>query len=116
MPPIVAGLLTSVERLTGGRYNSVLCNLYRDGRDTVGWHSDDEPLFGSDPEVASLSFGGARTFQLRHKTTKALESYSLGDHDVLFMGRGVQAEWEHRLVRTAKPVPARINLTFRLTV
>jgi len=112
-PPLVEKLRRKVEIATGGRFNSVLCNLYRDGRDTVSWHSDDEPLFGSNPEVASLSYGGPREFQLCHKVTGDRQRYLLGDEDLLFMARGVQEAWQHRLPRVKNPVPPRINLTFR---
>jgi alkylated DNA repair dioxygenase AlkB len=113
LPPVVETLRQAVQAATGGRFNSVLCNLYRDGRDAVGWHSDDEALFGRSPEVASLSFGGARAFQMRHKATRERRSFNLADGDLLYMGRGIQEAWQHCIPRTAKIVAPRINLTFR---
>jgi alkylated DNA repair dioxygenase AlkB len=113
LPPVVETLRLAVQAATGGRFNSVLCNLYRDGRDTVGWHSDDEALFGRRPEVASLSFGAARVFQMRNHGTGERLAFSLASGDLLYMGRGVQEVWQHSLPRTAKPVGPRINLTFR---
>ncbi len=113
MPPEVKELHQLVERQTGGRFNSVLCNLYRDGRDTVSWHSDDETFLGPDPEIASLTFGASRRFQLRHKVTGEKQEYQLADRDLLYMGRGVQALWQHRIPREGKVVGARLNLTFR---
>lgn len=117
--PIPSGLneiLREVEYLTGERFNSVLCNLYRDGQDGISWHSDDEALFGDDPIVASVSFGATRTFKLRSKTTKEVLSYDLTDHSLLVMGRGVQKGWMHSVPRTSQPTGERVNLTFRLTV
>lgn len=115
LPPLLASLQNRIETTTGERFNSVLCNLYRDGSDCIGWHSDDEPLFGSDPVVASLSFGASRTFLLRHKVTKMKLRYTLEDGSLLVMGRGVQAMWQHSVPR-AKTIGVRINLTFRRTV
>lgn len=113
LPPLVESLRQQVEASTGGRFDSVLCNLYRDGRDTVSWHSDDEPLFGQDPEIASLSFGIGRKFQMRHTKTGERQDYTLMDGDLLYMGRGVQQAWQHRVPREAKVSGSRINLTFR---
>jgi alkylated DNA repair dioxygenase AlkB len=115
-PEPVERLRRRVEAETGGRFNAVLCNLYRNGQDTVGWHSDDEPLFGPDPEVASLSFGWARDFQMRHKRTGERRSYLLGEGHLLYMGRGVQRDWQHQIARRARVDTARINLTFRYAI
>ncbi len=116
LPPAVERLRQLVEAQTGGRFNSVLCNLYRDGRDTVSWHSDDEKFLGPDPEIASLSFGVGRRFQLRHKVTGERLEYLLSEGDLLYMGRGCQAVWQHRIPREGKVVGVRLNLTFRNAV
>ena len=118
LPPILESLRERIEKATGYRFNSVLCNLYRDGSDTVGWHSDNEPLFGDDPTVASLSFGATRKFQFKPKKGKksAIVNYDLTHGSLLLMGKGVQRDWLHTLPRTALPTEERINLTFRLTV
>ena len=114
LPRLLEELLGRVGALTGERFNSVLCNLYRGGRDCVGWHADDEPIFGGDPVVASLSFGASRTFRLRRKADRKVKrEFELGDGTLLVMGRGVQPGWEHSLPRTARSVGERINLTFR---
>lgn len=115
-PPAVERLRQMVEIVTGGQFNSCLCNLYRDGQDTVNWHSDDETFLGPDPEIASLTFGASRRFQLRHKVTGERLEYPLGDRDLLYMGRGVQALWQHRIPREGKVVGPRLNLTFRNAV
>jgi alkylated DNA repair dioxygenase AlkB len=116
MPALLADLRARVEAATGERFNSVLCNLYRDGADTIGWHADDEPVFGGDPVVASLSFGATRRFVLRHMANhRRKHAFDLADGSLLVMGRGVQAEWQHSVPRCANAGP-RINLTFRQTV
>lgn len=115
MPEPIARLRDACERITGERFDSVLCNLYRDGSDTVGWHADDEPLFGDDPVVASLSFGAARKFAMKRRDGSGHCSYVLGHGDLLVMGRGVQPDWLHSVPRTRRHVGERINLTFRQT-
>jgi alkylated DNA repair dioxygenase AlkB len=95
-------------------FNSVLANLYRDGRDSMGWHSDDEPELGPAPVIASLSLGATRRFVLRHRRDATLRHAIDLPHGSLLVMRGTtQRDWRHALPRTAKPVGARINLTFR---
>lgn len=102
-----------VEAVTEAGYNSVLANLYRDGRDSVGWHSDDEPELGG--PIASVSFGAVRRFVLRHKKRKDAPEIELWlpAGSVLLMQGPTQCYWRHRLPKTARPVGPRINLTFR---
>ena len=98
----------------GVPFNSVLANLYRDGRDAMGWHSDDEPELGPQPVIASISLGGARRFVLKHKQNAALRAaYELPHGSLLVMSGDTQRHYRHALPRTAKPVAPRINLTFR---
>lgn len=101
----------------GVDWNSVLVNLYRDGRDSVGWHADDEPELGptrDDIAIASLSFGAARRFVLKHRKDGRKLGYELGGGDLLLMRGRTQQHWLHALPKTAKPVALRINLTFRV--
>ena len=106
-----------VEQAAGGPFNSVLLNRYRDGGDSIGWHADDEPEFGERPVIASVSFGGTRTFQLRHKTRKELKALvELTHGSLLIMRGGTQANWVHQVPKTARPVEERLNLTFRAIV
>lgn len=116
MPAELEQLRSRLQERLGVPFNSVLANLYRDGSDAVGWHADDEAIFGGDPEIASLSFGATRTFKLRlNADTKVQQSFELEHGSLLFMGKGVQPAWQHSLPRTKKPVGERINLTFRVT-
>ena len=104
-----------VERECGARFNSVLANLYRDGADSVALHADDEPELGECPLIASLSLGGTRKFQLKHKRNRALPrmDIELCDNTLLIMAGSLQHDWLHQIPKTRRPVPARINLTFR---
>lgn len=100
--------------LCGARFNAVLLNLYRDGRDGMGWHADDEAELGRDPVIASVSLGAARRFCLRHKRHRSLRlDLTLEDGDLLLMSGTTQRNWMHAVPRTARPVGERINLTFR---
>jgi len=101
------------EHLAGTRFNSVLANLYRDGRDGVSWHADDEPELGKDPVIASVSLGQERRFDLRHRTTGEIVRTQPPSGSVLIMAGGTQHHWVHQVPKTAKPVGPRINLTFR---
>ncbi len=110
-------LKTIAEKFAGISFNSVLLNLYRNGRDSMSWHADDERSLGSDPVIASVSLGAERVFQLRHHDdpTQRL-SLSLPHGSCLIMAGGIQAHWRHQLPKTAKPIGPRINLTFRSVV
>lgn len=112
--PILLDIKSVLESLTGASYNSVLCNWYRSGQDSMGWHSDDEPELGAQPIIASLSVGGARRFLLQHRKIKAMKwSCSLGDGDLLLMKGDTQKNYRHSVPKTAREVESRINLTFR---
>ena len=100
--------------LTGGQFNSVLLNLYRDGRDGMGWHADDEPELGREPAIASVSFGATRRFKLRHRRSRsAANTLDLAHGDLLLMAGATQHHYVHAVPKTARPVGARVNLTFR---
>lgn len=98
----------------GVAFNSVLANRYRDGRDAMGWHSDDEPELGPQPVIASLSLGATRRFQLKRRDgTGERRAIDLPHGSLLVMAGDTQTHYRHALPRTAKPVAERINLTFR---
>jgi alkylated DNA repair dioxygenase AlkB len=99
---------------TGLQFNSVLCNYYRNGQDSMGWHSDDESELGKNPNIASVSLGATRRFLLKHKTTKQLVSVDLAHGSLLLMLGETQYHWQHALPKTNKECGERINLTFRL--
>lgn len=96
-------------------FNSVLLNHYRNGNDSVAWHSDNEKQLGTDPMIASLSFGATRRFELKHKTRRELgkTSLGLGDGSLIVMGKGVQKHWIHQIPKQPAITVPRLNLTFR---
>ena len=105
-----------IEQQCGDTFNSVLINHYRDGKDSNGWHSDDEPELGPRPVIASLSLGATRDFHLRHKKDKSLKHSISLEHGSLLMMRGTtQSHWQHHIPKRAN-VSSRINLTFRTIV
>lgn len=99
----------------GTLFNSVLINYYRDGNDSVAWHSDDERELGPDPCIASLSFGATRRFELKHRVQPRTKmQLLLEDGSLLMMGRGLQGNWRHQLPKDPTVTAPRLNLTFRL--
>ena len=112
--PILLALKATAEDLAGTSFNSVLANLYRDGQDSMGWHSDDERSLGENPVIASLSFGAVRRFRLKHKTEPLAIALELSPGSCLVMAGPLQHHWRHALPKTKKPVGPRVNLTFRL--
>lgn len=103
----------AVEQATGRRYNSVLLNYYRDERDSMGFHSDDEPELGPEPAIASVSFGAPRTFILKHKRLPRTVKLALGDGSLLLMAGTLQRHWRHGINKQSTPCGPRVNLTFR---
>ena len=112
--PEVLALRDRLERETGAEYNCVLLNLYRDGRDSMGWHSDDEPELGELPVIASISLGQQRRFVLRaRRDTSRKFELTPASGSLIVMRGSLQRDWQHQVPKTARPVGVRINLTFR---
>lgn len=112
--PALERVRARVRALTGADFNAVLLNLYRDGRDGMGWHADDESELGRNPVIASVSLGATRRFCLRHRKRRALKlALDLPSGSLLMMGGATQHHWLHALPRTQRPTGERINLTFR---
>jgi len=103
----------AVEQASGRRFNSVLLNYYRDERDSMGFHSDDEAELGPRPAIASVSFGAPRTFILKHKRLPLTRKLALGDGCLLLMAGDLQRNWTHGINKERSPRGPRINLTFR---
>jgi len=106
-----------VEKETQCDFNSLLLNLYRNGKDSVAWHSDKEHNTGINPIIASVTFGETRMFRLRHKTRKDIPQVEIPLHhgSFLLMTGTTNSFWQHQVPKTAKKVLPRINLTFRIT-
>jgi alkylated DNA repair dioxygenase AlkB len=112
-PATLASLRERLSGELGTAFNSVLANLYRDGRDAMGWHADDEPELGAAPLIASVSLGAERRFVLRHRATGARHALALPHGSLLVMAGPTQRAYRHALPRTARVVGPRLNLTFR---
>lgn len=113
-PDALLGIRKRLSEALGMEFNSVLANLYRDGRDYMGWHSDAEAELGPEPIIASLSLGAPRRFVLRHRQDPARKLVlELSPGSLLVMAGQTQRHYRHALPRTARPVGPRINLTFR---
>jgi alkylated DNA repair dioxygenase AlkB len=97
----------------GNAFNGVLANLYRNERDGMGYHADDEPELGPQPLIASLSFGAPRRFVVRARRGEARHELLLGHGSLLVMGGTLQKEFVHALPKQRAPAAQRINLTFR---
>lgn len=103
-----------LQAFTQQEFTHVLCNYYRDGQDSMGWHRDNEPVLGKNPTIASLTFGATRSFQLRPYGKKEPKlNLELSHGSLLLMGGESQHFWEHQLPKTKKVLAPRINLTFR---
>lgn len=110
---LLLSIKAAVESASGCTFNSVLLNYYRDERDSMGMHSDDERVLGRNPVVASVSFGATRAFILRHKATKQTVKLDLTDGCLLLMAGALQHHWQHGINKATKSISPRLNLTFR---
>ncbi len=107
-----------IEKVTGTNFNSCLLNYYRDGKDGMGWHQDNEKELGKNPIIASVTFGEARPFQLKHISNKKLKKVDipLSNGSLLIMAGETQHHWKHQIPKTTKQIGERINLTFRTII
>ena len=111
MPSLLTPLTERIGIITDFSFNAVLANYYRNGTDSMGWHSDNEPEMDSS-FIASASFGGSRSFRFRNKLNGQTISMELHDCSLLLMCR-MQQEWQHALPKSKRALQPRINLTFR---
>lgn len=102
-----------LELKTKETFNSCLLNLYPQGSDGMGWHSDDEKELMPLATIASISLGGDRKFSFKHRLTKETVSLTLQNGSLLLMKGATQKHWLHQLPKTKKNIGPRINLTFR---
>jgi alkylated DNA repair dioxygenase AlkB len=114
LTPRLEAVRARLEAGAGLRFNAALVNLYRHGRDSMGWHSDDDYDCGDRPAIASVSLGATRRFRLRSRPDGARRAaVDLEDGSLLLMTGDSQRRWQHSLARTARPAGPRINLTWR---
>ncbi|MFC1689705.1 alpha-ketoglutarate-dependent dioxygenase AlkB [Pseudomonadota bacterium] len=111
--PVLYDLKERIEAFTGRPFNATLANAYRDGSDSMGWHSDDEKELGPQPFIASISLGQERRFLVRIKGQKS-EAIALQHGSLLIMKGHSQQNYQHCLTKTRKPAGVRINLTYRM--
>lgn len=110
----VMALRDHITNLCGQSFNAVLINLYRDGKDRMGWHSDDEPELGAQPWIASYNLGATRAFTFRRRgQTRIAHTLALAHDELLLMSPDVQYGWQHALPVRLRVHDPRINLTFR---
>lgn len=120
--PLLVSLCEAVTAASGCSFNSLLCNLYRNGHDSIGWHSDDEASLGAEPTIASLSLGDTRVFSLRKKPPPEEDGdftyverlrVPLAHGTLLIMSGATQDDWQHQVAKEYHDRGPRINLTFR---
>lgn len=114
MTTVLRDLLEKIKQIKNHPFNAVLLNLYRNGKDSNGWHADNEKELGENPVIASISLGQERFFHLKHRTLKEERlKINLKHGSLLIMGGKMQHHWLHQIPKTSKPINKRINLTFR---
>lgn len=113
MPERLAVIRAALVHKVGAEFNSCLANFYRDGSDSIGYHSDDEAELGTRPTIASISLGSPRRFLFRSVTTGQRWPVDLGNGDLLIMTGQSQSDYRHAVPKTKRAVGPRINLTFR---
>lgn len=113
--PLLMHLKHRIEEICSENFTTVLLNFYRDGKDSNGWHADNEKELGQNPIIASISFGAERIFHLQHNTHKEVKQKIILEHGSLLLMKGTtQHFWKHQIPKTTKPIGPRINLTFRI--
>jgi alkylated DNA repair dioxygenase AlkB len=115
--PVLLEIKQAIENVCGIGFDRVLLNLYRDGKDSVAWHSDTLPADGKHHHIASVTFGDTRIFKVRHKSRKEIAGLDipLTHGSFLLMDDNMQDHYEHHVPKTARNVGPRINLTFRIS-
>ena len=114
--PVLLKIKQNIETVSGEKFNSVLANLYRDGSDSMGWHSDDESSIKQDTSIASVSFGEQRPIFFRHKTDDISFSIDQSHGSLIIMNGETQKFWKHSKKKSKKLMKPRINLTFRTII
>ncbi|CAE8596326.1 unnamed protein product [Polarella glacialis] len=115
--PVLQQIRRLVQKATGETFNSVLCNRYRSGEDTNGWHADNEKVYDPQPTIASVTFGTERDFDLRQNGGRPGKlRIRLAHGSLLVMSGSTQEQWQHTLPRRKGLSAERVNLTFRRIV
>ena len=113
--PLLLFIKNEIEEICQENFTTVLLNYYRDGKDSNGWHADNEKELGRNPVIVSVSFGSERSFHLQHNAIKEQKLKINLEHGSLLIMKGTtQHYWKHQISKTAKEIGPRINLTFRI--
>lgn len=104
----------AIEPVCGVQFNSVLLNLYRNGNDSISWHTDAEKELGRNPVIASVNFGAERKFQIKHNETQETRDIILKHGSLLIMRGELQHYWKHQVPKQKAITQPRVNLTFRV--
>ena len=113
--PLLQSIKAWIEQHAGCDFNAVMLNCYRDGQDSMGWHSDDEAELGQNPVIASVSLGANRRFSLKRRGRKEQAPVYLepAHGSLIVMSGALQHHWQHAVPKTRKQLSERVNLTFR---
>ncbi|TLF43132.1 alpha-ketoglutarate-dependent dioxygenase AlkB family protein [Maribacter aurantiacus] len=112
---VLLEIKSEIEKYVSPEFTTCLLNLYRDGKDSNGWHADNEKELGKNPVIASVSLGAERMFHLKHNIDPSAKHKMILEHGSLLVMQGeTQHTWKHQIPKTAKPIGERINLTFRI--
>ena len=114
--PTLFEIKRSIEFITSQKYNSVLANYYRDGSDSMGWHSDDESMLDKDSAIASVSLGQERPLHFKHKNQDISFAIDQSHGSVIVMDGDTQKYWKHCIKKSKKLMKPRLNLTFRTII
>ena len=114
--PTLIEIKNSIEAITSEKYNSVLANYYRDGNDSMGWHSDDESMLKKNSAIASLSLGQNRPLFFKHKNQAISFNIDQSHGSVIVMHGETQKYWKHSIKKSKKSMLPRLNLTFRTII
>jgi alkylated DNA repair dioxygenase AlkB len=114
--PVLLEIKEKIEMITHQTFNSCLLNLYQNGNEGMGWHSDNERELKPNGTIASISFGAERNFSFKHNNTKQRIAIKLENGSLLTMEKEIQKFWKHSMPKSAKIMTPRINLTFRTIV
>lgn len=113
--PELIAIKERIEITSGIEFDCVLLNYYRDGNDSVAWHSDGLPASGKRHAIASVTFGETRVFKVRPRMNRSSNTIDipLTHGSFLLMGETMQDHYEHHIAKTLRQIGPRINLTFR---
>lgn len=113
--PVLLEIKSKIEKTLNQTFTTCLLNLYRNGKDSNGWHADNEKELGKNPVIASVSLGAERLFHMKHRKDKTQKlRLNLAQGSLLVMSGSTQHHWLHQIPKTKKNVGERINLTFRI--